>query len=119
VLISCIGETHGRRAMILARHAFEQVLLEQVATTGASFTLLERLELLQSVRIATLFALADQESAEPDRAHQCRRLAADILGGKAASAQAEPLAGNLAEFRAAMAQRVASYALAEISAVPA
>jgi hypothetical protein len=119
LLISCVGEAHGRRAMILARHAFEQVLLEQVATTGASFALLERLELLQSVRFATLFALADQEGAEPDHAPQCRRLAADILGGKMSSAQAEPLAGNLAEFRAAMASRVASYALAEISAAPA
>jgi len=112
--LSCVREAHGRRAMILARHGFEQTLLEQVATTGASFELLERLEFLQAVRMSTLFALADDEESASTRSAQCQRLAQDILGKKAPAAEGVMrLAASLEEFRAAIKQRVASYALAE------
>ena len=119
LLLSCVRDAHGRKAMILARHGFEQTLLEQVATTGASFELLERLEFLQAVRISTLFALADDEASDPTRSAQCQRLAQDILGKEAPAGDgAARLAASLEEFCAAMKRRVASYALAETADAP-
>lgn len=117
LLMPCVCESHGRRAMLLVRHAFEQVLLEQVATTGASFELLERVEFLQAVRFTALFALICQADVEPRGRTLCQRLASDIVRREAiGAAGSAPLAESFEEFRTAMLKRVASYTPAEAGA---
>jgi len=112
LLISCVREAHGRAATLLVRHAFEQTLLEQVATAGASLELLERVATLQSLRFATFFAALERGDPDPDSTALPRRLAQAIVARETPTL-ADPLAASFEEFRSAMAKRVATYALAE------
>lgn len=114
LLLMCVRDVHGPSAMLLLRHAIQQTFLEQVAASGASPRVLERLERLQAARFGALDELAQTRDSGRARSLLIERLIAGVAGSEALAREgASKLEVSFEEFRAAMTRRVASYALAE------
>ncbi len=117
LLLLCVRDTYGRAAMAVVRTACLTAFIEQVAETGASSELLDRIEKLQADRFAALDRIvksSDRESLE-SRLSEC--LVEGVVGAEALGRPgAAALGVRFMEFRSAMKGYVGSMKLSEIRA---
>jgi hypothetical protein len=100
LLLLRVREIHGLDTMILVRNAFRETFIEQVATTGASAEMLERVDRLQTDRFSAMDELSSATISRRGDSPLIDRIVANVAGTEAVPRPgADKLRARLADFQ--------------------